>query len=52
VKCKGRKEIVGAAETRLRNGKTAVTGTCITCGVKIFKIIRDPADKGLPPRAV
>ena len=40
-RCRSRKEIDGATQTRLRNGKMAVTGTCVTCGTRIFRLLRE-----------
>ena len=37
-KCKAKKEMANGTETRTKNGKVAVTGSCITCGTKMFKI--------------
>lgn len=51
-KCKAMKTIAAPTETRLRNGRPAVTGTCITCGTKIFKIIRPTAEKKAESPAV
>jgi len=38
VKCKKSREIKGAKQTKLKNGRPAVTGTCSVCGTKMFKI--------------
>ena len=38
VRCKAKKEMKNATETRMKNGKPAVSGTCATCGTKMFKI--------------
>lgn len=38
VKCKEKREIKDPAETVMKNGKPAVTGTCSVCGTKLFKI--------------
>ena len=38
VKCKAKREIKDPAETVMKNGKPAVTGTCSVCGTKLFKI--------------
>lgn len=38
VKCKAKKEMKDATEVKLKNGKPAVTGTCTSCGTKMFKI--------------
>ncbi len=38
MKCKQKREVKDAAETTMKNGKPAITGTCSVCGTKIFKI--------------
>ncbi len=38
VKCKSKREMKDAQEVKLKNGKPAVSGTCSTCGTKMFKI--------------
>ena len=38
MKCKAKKEIKGPKPTKLSNGRDATTGTCSTCGTKVFKI--------------
>ncbi|MEM0201537.1 MAG: DUF5679 domain-containing protein [Candidatus Micrarchaeaceae archaeon] len=38
VKCKEKKEMKGAKEVTMKNGKKAMTGTCSSCGTKMFKI--------------
>lgn len=38
LKCRTKREIKNPTTTTLKNGKKAVTGTCPTCGKKIFKI--------------
>jgi hypothetical protein len=30
--------MANGTETRTKNGKVAVTGSCVTCGTKMFKI--------------
>jgi hypothetical protein len=37
-RCRMRKPMHAATETRMRNGKLAYTGTCVTCGTRMFKI--------------
>ena len=37
-RCRTKREMQNATETRMKNGKPAVTGTCATCGTKMFKI--------------
>jgi ribosomal protein S27E len=39
VKCKARKEIVGAVEETMKNGRKAIKGKCPTCGTVMFKIL-------------
>ena len=39
MKCRAIKEMQAPTEMRMQNGKMAATGTCITCGIKIFKIL-------------
>jgi hypothetical protein len=29
----------------MKNGKMAVTGTCVTCGTKMFKILPSPDER-------
>ncbi len=38
VKCKAKSEMKGAKEVTMKNGKKAMTGTCTSCGTKMFKI--------------
>jgi len=38
VKCRAKKEMKGAEQITMKNGRPAVTGTCPDCGTKIFKI--------------
>ena len=38
VKCKAKKEMKGAKAVTMKNKKPATTGTCPTCGTKMFKI--------------
>ncbi len=38
VKCKQKREMKGATQTTMKNGKPATTGTCAVCGTKMFKI--------------
>ena len=42
-KCKGKRTITDPTETRTRNGRMAVYGTCATCGGKMYKIGGVPA---------
>lgn len=38
VKCKAKKEMRNPTAITMKNGKPATTGTCATCGTKMFKI--------------
>jgi DNA-directed RNA polymerase subunit RPC12/RpoP len=38
LKCKKQVDIVNPQAITMKNGKPATTGTCPTCGTKIFKI--------------
>jgi hypothetical protein len=38
VKCKAKKEMKNPTAITMKNGKPATTGTCVTCGTKMFKI--------------
>ena len=38
VKCKAKKEMKDPTAITMKNGKPATTGTCSTCGTKMFKI--------------
>ncbi len=38
VKCKAKSEMKGAKEVTMKNGKKAMTGSCSSCGTKMFKI--------------
>jgi RNase P subunit RPR2 len=37
-RCRAKREMQNATETRMKNGRPAITGTCATCGTKMFKI--------------
>jgi len=39
VKCKAKREIQGASEVTLKNGRRALKGKCPSCGTGMFKII-------------
>jgi DNA-directed RNA polymerase subunit RPC12/RpoP len=43
LKCKKQTEIKDAQAITMKNGKPATTGTCPTCGTKIFKIGKSEA---------
>jgi len=45
VKCKSKKEMIGAAEQRLTNGRKAIKGKCPTCGTGMFKMLGGKAPK-------
>ena len=38
VKCRAKREIVGAKPYLMKNGKDSVVGTCPKCGTTIFRI--------------
>ena len=38
VKCKTKVEVKNPQDITMKNGRPAVTGTCPTCGTKVFKI--------------
>jgi len=38
VKCKAKKDIKNPQPITMKNGKAATTGTCPTCGTKMFRI--------------
>lgn len=39
VKEKARREMSGATEVRMKNGRRALQGTCASCGTKLFRIL-------------
>ena len=39
VKCKSKKEIKGAKEVTMKNGRKAMKGTCPSCGTGMFRIL-------------
>ncbi len=38
MKCKTQRDIKGAKQITMKNGRPATEGTCPVCGTKIFKI--------------
>lgn len=38
VKCKAKREMKAPQQVVLKNGRPATSGTCSTCGTKVFKI--------------
>ena len=38
MRCKEEREIKGAKQVKMKNGRDAVTGTCMKCDTKMFKI--------------
>ena len=38
LKCKGRTDSLETQEVVLKNGRPAVTGRCVTCGTKKFRM--------------
>jgi len=39
VKEKAKREMSSPKEVRLKNGRRALTGTCSSCGTKLFRIL-------------
>ena len=39
VKCKAKKEIKGANEIVMKNGRKAIKGECPSCGTGMFRIL-------------
>ena len=37
-KCRSKREIKGATQVTLKNGRPATQGTCPQCGTKVFRI--------------
>jgi hypothetical protein len=38
VKCKAKSEMKDPKQVTMKNGRKATTGSCATCGTKMFKI--------------
>jgi hypothetical protein len=38
VKCKTKREMNNEKQVTMKNGRTAISGVCSTCGTKMFKI--------------
>ncbi len=38
MKCKKKREMKGAKEVTMKNGRKAMSGTCPVCGTHMFKI--------------
>ena len=38
VKEKAKREMKGATEVQMKNGRKALQGTCASCGTKLFRI--------------
>jgi len=38
MKCKKKREMKGAKEVTMKNGRPAMSGTCPVCGTHMFKI--------------
>ena len=43
MKCRAKREISNPTAIQHPNGKDAVTGTCPTCGTKVFRMGKMPA---------
>ena len=39
MKCKAQKEMADTEEIKMKNGRPAMTGKCVDCGTKMFKIL-------------
>lgn len=39
MKCRSRREIKGAKQVTLKNGRPAMEGTCPVCNTKVVKLI-------------
>jgi len=39
VKCKAKKEIAGAQEVTMKNGRKAMKGKCPDCGTGMYRIL-------------
>ncbi|MCH8915531.1 MAG: hypothetical protein IIA82_06790 [Thaumarchaeota archaeon] len=44
VKCRAKRDIKDPEETKLKNGRPAVKGTCPECGTKVFRIGKMPEE--------
>jgi NAD-dependent SIR2 family protein deacetylase len=42
VKCRDKREIKDPVETKLKNGRPAIKGTCPECGTNVFRIGKNP----------
>ena len=38
LKCRAKREMQGARQVTLKNGRPATQGTCPTCGTKMYRI--------------
>ena len=39
MKCKDKRDFVSSTTVTMKNGRKALTGKCIVCGTKMFRII-------------
>ena len=39
MKCKEKREMKDPVEVEMKGGRRAMSGTCATCGTKMFKIL-------------
>ena len=46
MKEKAKREMTGAAEVQMKNGRRALQGTCASCGTKVFKILAKASQSG------
>ncbi|MBR9676037.1 hypothetical protein GOV05_03450 [Candidatus Woesearchaeota archaeon] len=44
MKCQEQREIKDATQVTMKNGRPAITGTCVKCGTKMFKIGTMPTE--------
>lgn len=40
LRCRAQRQIAGATEVKLKNGRPAVRGTCPVCKTKLFRITK------------
>lgn len=44
-RCRARKTMLLPTESRLKNGRMAVSGACVTCGTAIFRLVAAPENR-------
>jgi Domain of unknown function (DUF5679) len=50
VKCKAKREMNNEKPVTMKNGRTAISGVCSTCGTKMFKIGGGAASPSRKPK--